>query len=139
MTNKIDFAEIELQKKYVRTKRAFFKRKWAHKIWKVRLTCVLRSDDEQRRLFWKSRYEKDGKIFPHVTYKDGVILKSRHQANEHGLSSALDFVMIRRSTGKADWTCFVGFHIFGRLAEREGLFWGNRFKNFKDKGHLELY
>lgn len=116
---------------------------WRSKWFDIQISAVLRPDEEQKALYWSSRRKVGSEIVQipgkrHVTYLDGVQKRSRHQANKYGKSEAVDFFVVRRKTGKADWTTKVIYFIFGRFCEKYGLVWGGRWKGFRDLAHVEL-
>lgn len=141
-TRNIADAHPQLQAKFLAALEKFRSAKWRRNRFDIKISCVLRSDDEQKALFWKSRIEIDGKILKkpgtrHVTYCDGVRKKSRHQANMKGQSEAIDFFVVRKKTGKADWLCKVPYCIFGYFCSKEGLEYGGHWV-FKDRCHVQL-
>lgn len=138
----LDDAEPNLRIRFNQTRRRFSKT-FIGKRYEIRVSCVLRTDEEQKIIYWSTRREgPKGKIINltrwHKTYQDGVIRKSRHQANARGLSEAIDFFVINKKTGKASWTCKIVYRIFGRVCEKYHLEWGGRFKGFADLCHVQL-
>lgn len=92
----------------------------------------LRTDERQRALYALGR-TSPGQI---VTYKDGVVHKSRHQPGEDGLGRAVDSAFIPngiRDPFSPRWP----WEEYGRLLEAEGLLWGGRWK-MADLPHAEL-
>lgn len=139
-------ADHDLLMRFKRAQRRFAA-SYLGKRYKIQITGILRTDEEQKNLWWKSREMKDGKIvqaknsfgilIPHVTYIDGVVDRSKHQANKEGFSEAIDFAPVNKKTGKIDWMRILPFTIFGWMCEKEGLFWGGRWA-FRDYGHIEI-
>lgn len=127
-----------------------YEKKWINRFLEVRIDYVLRSDEEQKALYWSSRYEEGGviKTIPgkrHVTNLDGVQYRSKHQANAEGKSEAIDFFFVARKTsrglvkGSAIWSgpfARIAYSVFGRLCEKQGLVWGGRWF-MQDLGHIE--
>ena len=73
-----------------------------------------------------------------VTYCDGVINKSAHQANPQGLSEACDIALFDKTTKTANWKSKLGYCILGLLARKKcKLVWGGTFR-FRDCAHFQL-
>lgn len=119
----------------------FMQRRYVNKRYDVKVSCVLRTREEQEALFWKSRKVVDGKIIKtgrHVTYCDGDQKKSPHQANLDLKSEAIDFFILDKRTGKAVWHRLFAYILFGRICMKYGLGWGGSWHAFKDWGHIQL-
>lgn len=89
----------------------------------------VRTEERQAELFARGRTEP-GDI---VTFKDGIVHKSNHQAHDDGYGYAVDCAF-------QDSDPFALTHpweIFGASAERIGLLWGGRWK-LVDRPHVEL-
>lgn len=134
-------ADHDLQISFLKAKRRFEKSVFG-KRYNIQVIGVLRTDEEQKQIWWHSREMIEEKIvqkkgIKHITYKDGVIDKSKHQANKYKKSEAIDFAPVNRKTGEIDWLKIVPFYVFGRMCEDEGLRWGGRWVNFRDYGHIE--
>lgn len=142
-TRDLNDAEPILASRFNRARNDFLSpKKWRGRTFDIKVSAVLRPDEEQKALYWSSRREVDGKVVDipgarHVTFLDGVQDKSRHQANKNGKSEAIDFFLVRKKTGKADWTAKIMYFIFGRFAEKYGLEWGGRWA-FRDMAHVQL-
>lgn len=99
------------------------------------ITCGIRSDQEQNKLYQKGR-TLPGKI---ITNCDGYKYKSKHQIKEDGYGWAADIaILINR---KIDWD----IHLFKELVNDEvrGLMkkynieWGGDWESFKDYPHFQ--
>lgn len=99
------------------------------------ITCGIRSDQEQNKLYQKGR-TLPGEI---ITNCDGYKYKSKHQIKEDGYGWAADIaILINR---KIDWD----IHLFKELVndevralmEKYGIEWGGDWKSFKDYPHFQ--
>lgn len=108
----------------------------------------LRTTERQQYLFSIGRTIEVGTRKP-VTYTDGVIKKSNHQAKEDGYGHAFDIYIF--DNGKADWNIeklgLVAQHlkiVASNLAVQRKewndiyLSYGGDWKNFKDYPHFEI-
>ncbi len=129
----LDKAHPTLRARYKSAIRAFARRSM-HKRFKVDISCVFRTAEEQMALYAKGRTAPGRK----VTYCDGVIHRSKHQEDENGFSRAIDIFVINRKTGKAVWRWSPALWLFIKLAKRSGLECG-RFWKFKDSFHIQMY
>ena len=91
----------------------------------------LRTSERQQELY------SHGRTKPHlqiITYKDGVLHKSNHQAYADGYGHAVDCAF------QAD-SPFASAHpwaAYGALARGWGLVWGGDWAQFCDRPHIEL-
>lgn len=83
---------------------------------------------QQQALFAKGRTVPGAK----VTFADGVKKRSRHQ---DGVAADCAFVVGADGRGLS-WE--GPWHLYGGLAEREGLVWGGRWEKLRDRPHVEL-
>jgi peptidoglycan L-alanyl-D-glutamate endopeptidase CwlK len=70
---------------------------------------------------------------PIVTYKDGVIHRSNHQAHADGLGRAVDCAFV----GGDPFAATHQWEAYGMAVERQGLKWGGRWSMY-DLPHAEL-
>ena len=106
---------------------------------RLRFTSVLRTDEEQNKLFAIGR-----------TVKGKKVTNAKAGESYHNYGLAFDFVLLYDNDGngtfeeaswdlirdgdqdkKADWMEVVNFF------KKKGWFWGGNFKNFKDYPHLQ--
>ena len=139
VTRNLNDAEANLRIRFKQARR-LFKKTFFGKRFNIQVSCVLRSNEEQMNLYNSTRnnYAQKAKKFGHKTYGDGVIDKSRHQPNEHGLSEAVDFFAVNKKTRKANWRCVPVYWLFGKFCERYGLEWGGRWIGLRDMCHVQL-
>jgi peptidoglycan L-alanyl-D-glutamate endopeptidase CwlK len=96
------------------------------------VTCTRRTTEEQQAEYAKGRTAPGNS----VTSKDGVILRSRHQAQTDGLSAALDFAIVLHGPEPSQITWDRAYYrIVGALAKPHGLRWGGTWGDFD---HLEI-
>ncbi len=69
-----------------------------------------------------------------VTYKDGYIHKSNHQAHADGLGWACDLAW----TGPEPFGETMPWEVYGALVEASGCLWGGRYLTLVDRPHCEL-
>jgi len=127
-------AHPTLRARYKAALRLYRKRSWANKRFQVKVSCVLRTSEEQAALYAKGR-TTEGRI---VTYCDGYQDKSQHQHDSHGYSRAVDFYLLDRKTGKAIWRFHPAMWLFIKLCKEVGLEPGYYWK-MKDSFHIQLF
>lgn len=98
----------------------------------MKATDGLRTDAQQAALYAQGR-TTPGTI---VTYADGVITKSNHQAHADRLGHAVDCTFVDEQ-GQPRWVDSDPWFLFGTAVEAEGLKWGGRFTH-PDRPHVEL-
>lgn len=102
------------------------------------VTEGLRTEARQQELYAQGR-TKPGKI---VTYLDGKVRKSNHQAKPDGYGHAVDccFLVDIDGDGPDDpsWSHSHPWALFGVMAKSLGLVWGGDWKSLVDKPHVEM-
>jgi hypothetical protein len=103
--------------------------------------CTRRTTEEQQAEYAKGRTAPLFGAVPRplgkkVTDKDGLVLKSKHQAQADGLAAALDFAVFLHDGLKSTPTWVISYYRpVGSLAKAAGLRWGGTWGDFD---HLEL-
>lgn len=95
------------------------------------VTDGLRTLKQQRSLYAKGRTTPG----PIVTYTDGVVKKSNHQAKD-GFGHAVDCAF--RVGDTVSWDARMPWKAYGACAEALGLRWGGTFTKLHDLPHVEL-
>jgi peptidoglycan L-alanyl-D-glutamate endopeptidase CwlK len=102
------------------------------------VTEGLRTTERQQALYAQGRIAP-GKI---VTFTDGVVKKSNHQAKADGFGYAVDCVFLVDIDGDGpddpSWAERHPWTLYGVMAEALGLRWGGRFKTLVDRPHVEM-
>jgi peptidoglycan L-alanyl-D-glutamate endopeptidase CwlK len=102
------------------------------------VTDGVRTTTAQQALYAQGR-TKPGKI---VTYADGVVKKSNHQAKSDGFGHAVDccFAVDVDGDGPDDpsWDVTHPWRLYGEMAVTLGLEWGGNWAKLVDKPHVEL-
>lgn len=102
------------------------------------VTEGLRTAERQQELYAQGR-TTPGKI---VTYLDGKVRKSNHQAKPDGFGHAVDccFLVDIDGDGPDDpsWAPSHPWELFGAMAVALGLTWGGNWKTLVDKPHVEM-
>ena len=133
MTNRLHGVHPELVDKVTRILRAMDALGFP-----MMVTEGLRSRERQQQLYAQGR-TKPGKI---VTYLDGVVRKSNHQAKADGYGHAVDcaFLVDIDGDGPDDpsWAERHPWALFGAMAVALGLTWGGNWKTLVDRPHVEL-
>lgn len=109
----------------------------------------LRTSNDQKELYAIGRTVEVGR--KPVTWKDGVIKKSKHQMRENGVGWAFDIYIYDHDKNRASWNedklTEVAVHLLKvsqKLAEENEeykgfvLEWGGNFKKWKDLPHFQL-
>ncbi len=102
------------------------------------VTDGVRTTAQQQGLYAQGR-TKPGKI---VTYADGLVKKSNHQAKADGFGHAVDccFLVDIDGDGPDDpsWDEKHPWALYGAMARALGLTWGGDWTTLVDKPHVEL-
>lgn len=102
------------------------------------VTEGVRTQERQQELYAQGR-TAPGKI---VTYLDGTVRKSNHQAKADGFGHAVDccFLVDIDGDGPDDpsWSQSHPWALFGAMAVALGLIWGGNWKTLVDKPHIEM-
>lgn len=96
----------------------------------------LRTDAEQQALYAQGRTVAGGI----VTYADGVIKKSMHQAQADGYGHAVDCAFLDNPATRTDetWDLAQPWVVYGTAGHYLGLTWGGSWQRLTDRPHLEL-
>lgn len=97
------------------------------------VTAGLRTLEEQAALYSQGR-SLPGHI---VTYDDGILHKSNHQAHEDGFGHAVDCVFLD-ANGQPSWAETWPWTLYGDMGKILGLTWGGDWQSIVDRPHLEL-
>ena len=123
----------ELQEKILRIMDAMLSLKFP-----MMVTDGLRTQAQQQALYAQGR-TKPGKI---VTYADGIVKKSNHQAKGDGYGHAVDccFLIDVDGDGPDDpsWSEQHPWALYGAMARALGLAWGGDWTTLVDRPHVEL-
>jgi peptidoglycan LD-endopeptidase CwlK len=104
------------------------------------LTCVLRSVEEQIKLYGQGRVKgSDGKWVVQdkakiVTNVDGYSVQGAHNFTP---ARAIDVMVVDNTTGRETWEEKFYYPI-GPIARKYGLTWGGDWKSIKDLPHIEV-
>ena len=96
------------------------------------VTDGLRTTEQQRALFAQGRTAM-GRI---VTYADGDVKKSNHQAKADGYGWAVDCAFL--VDGRPSWDDARPWDLYGCMARALGLTWGGTFVRLVDRPHIEI-
>jgi peptidoglycan L-alanyl-D-glutamate endopeptidase CwlK len=101
---------------------------------KPRISCGLRSFEEQEKLFSQGRDK-----FGNIVDRSKIVTNSRPGESIHHYGLAVDFCfhgpdpfLVNLKNGEDVW------NDLGRIGKAHGLVWGGDFRLFKDRPHLEL-
>jgi peptidoglycan L-alanyl-D-glutamate endopeptidase CwlK len=101
----------------------------------------LRTVEDQQKLYAKGRTVEVGS--KPVTYVDGIVKKSNHQAKADGYGWAFDIYIFDHEKRRACWNVEklseVAIHLI-KIAQKKGimLVWGGNWTRFKDYPHFEM-